>query len=371
VTTVNATIAGLGIILAWAFLVLFFNKEAGVIAVWLMALYPESVLLGASQMREPFLIMALAGALSAYALWIKGQGKRSTFLATAILMIALLISPPFIFIVLLTIGLAWLWERRMGIRQIVPITVLGAAVAFGSVYLAARSWGALEGISGSIWQILLGWWENTGGAWRVNIVTDQSLNLDVLLNRMPAWSQVPFLVVFGLAQPFLPAALASPGALIWRVIGILRSLGWFFFLPFFAYAPIFAVRNRREVRLGTLLAFYIWITALMASYRAPSYQWDNPRYRVVYLVVQAALIGWIWVKSREEKDPWIARLGWALGGFSLVIAHWYLGRSFDTPSLSLPVTMLSALGVAVIIPVLGLVRDYRSRRKIPSRSLEV
>jgi hypothetical protein len=371
VTSVNATLAVLGMLFAWTFVSHYFGKTAGIISVWLMALYPESVLLGASQMREPFLITALAAALWAYALWTEDQGRKSLILALVILFITLPISPPFILVLLVTIGLVWIWERKMNLRRVAPIMIFGLALAFFSIYFAARSWGALEGISGSLWQIILGWWEHTGGTWRINLVTDQSLNLDVLLTQIPTWSQIPFLVIFGLAQPFLPAALFAPGAVIWRVIGILRSVGWFFFIPFLAYAPILAIRKRRQVKLGTFFAFYIWITALIASYRAPSYQWDNPRYRVVYLVMQVALVGWVWVKSREDKDPWVARLGWALMGFCLVLSHWYLGRFLDTPSLSLPMTMIAALGIAAIILVAGLLRDYLSKKNVNEGSLEV
>jgi hypothetical protein len=244
-------------------------------------------------------------------------------------------------------------------------------LALLSVVFAARSWGALEGISGSLWQIFIGWWEHTGGAWRVNLVTDQSLNLDVLLLRLPDWVHIPFLVVFGLAQPFLPAAIVAPGAPIWRVIGIFRSMGWFLVLPFLLYAPIYAIRKMGWRHIATYLSIYVWITALVASYRAPSYQWDNPRYRVVYLVIQAALIGWLWVKREEERNPWVVRLGWSVLGFCLIVTHWYLGRFFPLPSLSLPMTMILAIAVAVIIPLAGIGKDLVQARRLPGTSQEV
>ena len=371
-TSIGAAVAGIGTLLSWVFISHYFGIKAAFIGAWLMALYPEAVLWGASQMREPFLVTALAGALSSYTLWLSGHRKRSLLLATLVLFILTLpISPPFVLVLLVTVGLAWFWEGRANLRQMLP--VLALAVLFGSlsIYYAARSWGALDGISGSIWQVIVGWWEDSGGIWRVNLVTDQSLNLDVLFNHMPTWSHVPFLVVFGLAQPFLPAAIFAPGATIWRIVGIFRGLGWYLVLPFLVYAPVYSIRKMGWKHLATYMSIYVWITALVASYRAPSYQWDNPRYRVVYLVIQVALIGWLWVKREEERNPWIVRLGWSVLGFCIVVTHWYLGRFLPLPSLSLPTTMITAIAVGILIPIAGLVRDYLRASRVSGTSLEV
>jgi hypothetical protein len=169
----------------------------------------------------------------------------------------------------------------------------------------------------------------------------------------------------------LPAAIVAPGATIWRIIGIFRGVGWFFFLPFLLYAPVYAIRKVGWKHIATYMSFYVWITALAASYRAPSYQWDNPRYRVVYLIIQAALIGWLWVKRAEAQDPWVFRLGWAILGFNLIVAHWYVGRVFNTPRLSLLTTMLLAIAVGMIIPIAGIASDYVRAKKISRSSVEV
>jgi hypothetical protein len=372
VTAIGAEVAAIGVLLGWVFIRHYFGMKAALIGAWLLALYPEAVLWGASQMREPFLITALAGALASYSLWQSGHSKRSLLLASlALFILTLPISPPFVLVLIVTVGLSWLWERRGNLRHILPILVLGTLLALLSIVFAARSWGALEGISGSIWQIIVGWWEHTGGTWRVNLVTDQSLNLDVLFLRLPSWSHIPFLVVFGLAQPFLPAAIVAPGATIWRIIGIFRGMGWFLFLPFLLYAPLYAFRKMGWRHISTYLSLYVWITSLIASYRAPSYQWDNPRYRVIYLVIQVALIGWLWVKRAEDRDPWVIRLGWAILGFNLIVAHWYVGNVYHTPRLSLPTTMLMAITIGMMIPITGMVSDYVRSKKIARTSVEV
>jgi hypothetical protein len=368
-TSIGAVVAGIGTLLSWVFIRHYFGTKAALIGAWLMALYPEAVLWGSSQMREPFLITALAGALTSYTLWLSGHSKRSLLLATlSIFLLTLPISPPFVLVLLVTVGLGWLWGQKVDLRRTLPFIVLAILLAFISVYFAARSWIALEGIHGSIWQIIIGWWEHTGGTWRVTLVADQSLNLDVLLLRMPTWSHIPFLVLF---QPFLPAAIVAPGASIWRVIGIFRSMGWFLILPFLLYAPLYSIRKMGWRHIATYLSFFVWITALVASYRAPSYQWDNPRYRVVYIALQAALIGWLWVKREEERDPWVVRLGWSVLGFCLVVTHWYLGRFFPLPSLSLPMTMILAIVVAVLIPLAGMAKDLVQARRLPGTSQEV
>ncbi len=371
-TSVGAAVAGIGILFSWVFIRYYFGAKAAAIGTWIMALYPEAVFWGSSQMREPLLITALAGALASYTLWLRGHRKRSLLLAALmIFFLSLPISPPFVVILLLTVGLAWVWDQEIDLRRSLPFIVLALFVAFISVYLAARSWVTLRGIHGSVWQIIRGWWEHTGGGWRVTLVADQSFNLDVLLLRIPAWSRLPFLVLFGLVQPFLPAALIAPGATIWRLIGVFRASGWFLMLPFLLYAPIYALRRMGWRHISTYMSIYVWIAALAASYRAPSYQWDNPRYRVVYLVIQVALISWLWIKRSEARDPWVVRLGWAILAFNLIVAHWYVGSVFDTPRLGLPTTMLLAVAAGVIIPLTGILRDYLQAKRMPGTSVEV
>ncbi|MCK4741074.1 MAG: hypothetical protein KAS80_02195, partial [Anaerolineales bacterium] len=179
-------------------------------------------------------------------------------------------------------------------------------------------------------------------------VSEQSVMLDTLLDRLPGSFRTPFLVLYGLIQPFLPAALIAPGAPIWRIIGIYRSLGWFLALPFLFYGTWLALRRKGWRSFESYLAVLIWLSALVSSYRAPGYQWDNPRYRAIFLVAQAALIAWTWIEVRLIESPWLKRWFVVLGVDYMLITHWYLGRYYNTPKLSLEATLGSILLFSIV-----------------------
>ena len=363
VTILGSLVASIVIFLGWRFTRGLFGEKPAGFAIWLLALYPESVLVGASQMREPFIMTAFSAALLGYLVWKEGERRQAAFLlTTGIILIALPFSPPFALTILASIGFAWLWEGRSLNLSSGVIFGAGLGVVLIGVALAVRSWGQLEGMSGSMWQVLSTWWNNAGAQWRINLLSEQSLNLDILLDRMPGWIQLPFLIVFGVAQPFLPAAIVASGAPIWKVIGILRSLGWYLIIPFLLYAPIAAVREKSWRSLATYISIFVWFGALVASYRAPSYQWDNPRYRVSYILLQAALVGWLWIRTREASDRWVVKLGITITGPLLVITHWYLGRYYGTPSLGLTSSMILAIIIGVITFLYFLCRDVISSR---------
>jgi hypothetical protein len=160
----------------------------------------------------------------------------------------------------------------------------------------------------------------------MTLVAQESAWIDFLFARTPAWMHVPMVVLYGLVRPFLPAALMYESQGIWRWIEIWRAVGWFFLLPFLLYSAVRWVREDRSRRLVILLVVITWLSALIASYRGFGDQWDNPRYRAIFLAVQSALTGWGWWHARRLSDPWLARIAaWvAIGtGFFTV---WYAGR---------------------------------------------
>jgi hypothetical protein len=231
-----------------------------------------------------------------------------------------------------------------------------------SLVLVIQSWARLEDISGTLGQILVQWWQNAGAAWRVGQVAANSDMLEVVLYRLPAAAHLPFLVVYGLIQPFLPAAIAAPGNPLWKVIAILRSLGWFALVPALIYGTIAAIQKRGWRSLGAYLGVLVWVTALLASYRAPGYQWDNPRYRAVFMVAQASLAAWAWVSARSDGDPWLRRTYVSLGLATLLVLDWYLGRYAGFPSLGLEATIGAVAVVVAGYIAWCILKDRRARR---------
>lgn len=75
---INATISALGVLCLWKAAGRWFTEKTALLAAWIFALYPESVLLGSSQMREAFLV-PLVG-ISFYALTQIQAEKRAGWL---------------------------------------------------------------------------------------------------------------------------------------------------------------------------------------------------------------------------------------------------------------------------------------------------
>lgn len=350
IVVMTAAVSALAVLFAWGFAASVMGDKAAMITAWIVALYPEAVLLGASQMREPFLIAALAAALYGYSRIRKGEFKGGiTIVVASALILALPISPPFVIVIFAVVASAWFWEGLgIGRRRKLFVTALLGAVVLAALALAVRAWAGLDAIAGSPWEIIQEWWVNAGDQWRVTLVSEESVMLDTLLDRLPGSFRIPFLVLYGLIQPFLPAALIAPGAPIWRSIGIWRSMGWFLMLPFLLYGTWLAFRRKGWRSLESYLAVLIWVTVLISSYRAPGYQWDNPRYRAIFLAAQAALIAWTWVEVRLIESPWLKRWFVVLSVNYLLVTYWYIGRYYNTITLSLEATLGSILFFTII-----------------------
>ncbi len=135
------------------------------------------------------------------------------------------------------------------------------------------------------------------------------------------------LLAYGVARPFLPAALFDVAAnALWRGIALWRALGWALLLPFLTAAPFWARQRTgwRSPAMGTSLL--VWTAILAASFRGGGDQWDNPRYRVAWIGLQAALAAWVWVTARDARSPWVRRAVVSLGLILLWWVPWYLRR---------------------------------------------
>lgn len=359
-----AAISMLAVFFTWGFLKRSINEQTAWIGAWILVLYPEAILLSASQMREPFLMTAVALTLFGFSYLRTGQMRKAAFLiGAAVGLFALPISPPTILILLALVALAWIWEVRDRPRLIVAIVVVGLIAAITALMISARAWAALEGVEGTAWQVTQSWLANATAQWRINLVSSQSDLLDVILDRLPTAVQVPFLVTFGLLQPFLPAAIIAPGAAIWKIIGIIRSLGWFLSLPLLLYATIRGTRLKDRDNLIPLLAVIFWMAAIVSSYRAPSYQWDNPRYRATFIALQAGLTAWAWTRARASKDPWLWRIFVLITIPAAVVAAWYFGRYTGRFDMSFELTAAMSAGLIGLSLLTMLVLDMRNRRK--------
>jgi len=326
------------------------GERAAGIAGWVMVVYPEAVLMGASQMREPFLIALFAAAFWGLLFW---QERRRLSIVT---------------IVLSLLGMV-LISWRMG----VVITGM-LAVWFGLDVLAesARPLWRRLGLAGGVLGFLLlfgvSWnWLGQAALWDANLTWKGSGMIQWVIEKLSMNWRIPVVTVYGLAQPVLPATIADPAAVVWKILNILRAAGWYALAPFLLYG-IFTVWKApagRARRVLLWLAAMVGLWVLLSSARAGGDQWDNPRYRVLLLPWMALLAAWAYGFARERHDPWLGRWLAVEGAFLLLFTNWYAVRyaGIGLP-LGLPVTALLVVISAIAILGGGWWIDRRRKQAI-------
>lgn len=363
VTLQAAWASAITVLFTWGFVTLAFGAAAATFAAWLMALYPESVLLGASQMREPFLGLGLALMLFGYSRLRRGETRKGAAPLAVGALLSLFLSPPSLVTAAALLGLAWLWERRARLRLPVwgiGLILLGAALA---IVLTIRAWAGAGVWAASPLGVLWAWVTRTG-QYELYVLERGSGMVQALFRQTPAWAHAPLATAYGLVRPLLPAALFEPGLPLAQSVEVLRSVGWTFLLPFLIYAPLAAPRAAGWRSLAMALAWVVWLTAILASFRGGADGWDNVRYRAAYLVIQAAVAGWAWAEARRRRDPWLARVGWMVLGVVIAFGQWYASRYLGTPGLSLAATLAAAVGAVLILALAFVVLDWRRRRRL-------
>ena len=339
----------IGLAFFWAALKQRFSSRFALIASWVLALYPEGVLLGASQMREPFLM-----GLGCIAFWSALQWKEQklkaflTFAASLVGMV--LFSPPAgmviggtcLALVLLefTIETETIVNRWTGIEV---LTLLGFA-AF---------------ISGWMWLQPTLYYE-------VYSAKMASGMLQYLFDLIPATLTVPFVTVYGLLQPVLPAAIVEPSVPFWTILGIIRAGGWYFMLPFLLYS-LFALWKSAKQQNGWILVlvgvvFFAW--TVVSSARAAGDQWDNPRYRAILLPFMAMVFTWVWLRVRQTHSSWFWRWVAVVAVLTIGFTNWYFSRTWGVGIYMSFFTLVADVAViSTLILLGGAIWDWTKKRK--------
>jgi hypothetical protein len=359
--------AALSVLFTWRFAEILGGRRAGTLAGWTVALYPEMALLGASQMREPFVGLGLAMALYGY---VRGRGgslrAAAIFVGIGVLL-GTLISPPYGALIAGLVLMAWVWEgKSRGTAWALAILAVIAVAAFG---LTIRAWGEVVAPApGTSVFDLVGWWLSDAARFEVFKLEQASGIVQLLFDRTPEWTHIPMATGYGLIRPFLPAALTEEMSPLARGVEIARAFGWTLLLPFLLYAPLAALRTAGLRGLPTYLSLVVWVTAVISSYRAGGDGWDNVRYRAVFLTAQAALAGWTLAHAGEARSPWLRRTGVLVTGVVLIFLQWYLGRYLMTPRLELVGTLVAAAVFATLAIVVPLMLDWRRKRRLTGQT---
>lgn len=344
--------SAVGLPFLWKGIHNLFDEKTANAGAWIYALYPESVILGASQMREPILI-----GLSAVAFWgvmeWQNNKKRSLIALGISALLMVFISIKAAAAILLCL-LLWFWFEnllpRIDKKWRLFSFILAGLVLIAGIFL---SWNWL--VDSSKWDLYL--MESSSGRiqWEVELIGERF--------------RAPFIIGYGLAQPVLPAAIIYPGLPITRAIAIYRSLGWYLLVPVLISGFILVWMKPNRSKRNILIFFFVIVLlwTLVSSARAGGDQWDNPRYRSIFLVWMVTLSAWSWAETVKNRSPWLWRLLLLEIVYIGFFIQWYLSRYyglFKRMDFWPMVRLLGAIGALVIFGGLAFDLIYnRSRRR--------
>ncbi len=348
---VTAALSSLSVLLTWAFARRSWDERVAAVAAWGIALYPETVLLGSSQMREALIITLVAAAFYGLA----RLRRRRSWIGLAWLLggilLTMLVSPPLTLMLVFALFLAALAIKDELLHKHVEIHRWAWLVLAGVILLAlVGGWFALRQFAPA--EItnpieVLSYWLRKSADLQAYFSKSASGWLQKIFRATPEWSHLPILVSYGALRPFLPAALAvSSDAPIWSWITLWRALGWTILLGMLVYAFLHAWFKKGSDRFTRALTIIIWLGILIASLRGGGDQDDNPRYRATFASIQVALAAWGWVEQRQSADPVFRR---ALATVAFVIGWsflWYLRRLYPIPWIISDPFKIIGLGLA-------------------------
>ncbi len=243
IVVVTAAFSALAILFTWAFARRAWGDSAARLAAWILALYPEAILLGSSQMREAFSITLIAAAMYGFIRFTQDHSLVSLGWVLGALLLNFPISPPFtalllaILIVMALVMAKSLFGERF-YRQFRIGLIAGGLVLLVVIGLSL-SLHQFSPKAGTNLLALPGDWIRKSAEWQAYLSKHASGWIQKIFKTTPTWAHMPLLMGYGVVQPFLPAALITPtGAPIWRWIGIWRAIGWALLLPFLIYASL-------------------------------------------------------------------------------------------------------------------------------------
>ncbi len=322
-----------------------FKRRSALFAGWILALYPESILLGASQMREPFFILFFSLLLWAGTKIISPKKNKLSIFVFVLSTACLLLFSPRVAIPIISVVTLIMWVIKSPELKNSRLKIGGWIVLISGMLVLA--WFVFEWIHDALQ------WDSYATFLKSGMVQFQ-------LNQFPDWLSLPLIVLYGVFQPVLPAAIIAPAPWIWHSLGVFRAVGWYALLPLLIYVTIrlwhLASSKKKRILLISILVVWVWI--FIASARAGGDQWDNPRYRTIFLPLMATLGAWGVVYARQTKDRWLWRGLLIEGVFVGMVTLWYLGRYFHLlPVLSLKVLVMVVLALGVAIVVGGILYD--------------
>ncbi|MEW5871976.1 MAG: hypothetical protein AB1894_22090 [Chloroflexota bacterium] len=350
---ITAAFSSLAVLFTWAFSRRIWGERVAWLAAWLLALYPEAILLGSSQMREAFTVTLTVVSFYGLSKYHQERTLRNLAWVFLPLLLYLTFSPPFAALLMLMLALAALSLFGSQLKDLMRLRWFWLAIITLVAFGLLGSWLTLNQLAPRQMSNpleLLSWWLRRSAELQAGMSKHASGWLQLILKNTPEWSHLLILMAYGVMQPFLPAALiVGSQAPLWPPIVMWRSLGWTLLLGMLIYAPTLALRRKSAERsrsFTNMISALIWIGILVAAFRSGGDMWDNPRYRTAFAGLQVALVAWAWLEQRRAPDPWLRRAIISLCTILAWFIPWYLRRytSFAWPVVDLFKTL--GLGVA-------------------------
>ena len=360
----SAFFAALGLPFLWKAVSQVFGENVAWALTWIFALYPESILLGASAMREPYLLT-----FSAFALWgfvvlfhppettrRMVENRRNGWLWLGLGLLGMLLVSPAVALVTIVIFVGWIYFTNAGRDISWKGILVVAAVFILGLFLLSSSLNRSSQFDTTSPLHVINDWLKLAVKWDAYQLERDSGWIQKIFDEGPRWIRLPFIAIYGIFQPILPATLIHPTKLIWTTIGFLRGLGWYAILPLLilSFGAATGSASRKERNLILWLSLLAWIWILLASLRGGADLYDNPRYRTILFLWQAVLAGYVWVWWRTTRSAWFSSVLACEIVFILVFTQWYLSRYYHWGGqLPFAVMIGLILGLWVLLLAIG------------------
>lgn len=356
ILVLTASFSAIAVLFTWSFVYRLWGERSAKIAAWIVALFPEAILLGSSQMREAFTMTLTVIAFYGLVCYWQDRSWSSLGWVIGALGMCLFFSPPIVILLLGMIVIQLIFQANLHILEQRRLwLVLGGLVIIAGIGVWI-TWSRIapKGITNPV--ALLGWWVQQTARLQAYYAKTSSSLIRKIFKQTPTWTHLLILTGYGVLQPFLPAALVDRGAPIWQGIAIWRGLGWTILLAVLLYTPLRAWRKSQPDRWVKGLSMIVWLSVLIPALRSGGDQWDNPRYRVIFIGLQAALAAWVFVEQSRRPDPWLRRSVFALMIILAWFMPWYLQRYVG---FAWPVTdVFRTIGLGITSTVLYFIWDW-------------
>ncbi len=370
----GAVASACGVLLLFKATESWFGERIAVLGAWLFALYPEGVLLGSSQMREAIVIPMTA--MTFYGITEIQKHKLRGWLWILLSAIILLPIQPLVSLISFAFLLGvWLFDpatsQALSKKQTILTIFLLVSLLLVAIFVASSILVKLPALQGSgPLSVYLDWFQSNF-SFQSSLLEIGSGVLQSLLTSVGEQWHWLIILVYGIAQPVLPATVGDPSAvLIMRIVGFLRAAGWYALALLLVYGLFGIFRSQVKERRYQLMWIGVvnWAWIVVSALNAGADQWDNPRYRAILLIWQVILAAWAWEWARARKDAWLWRWLAVEVVFVGLFTEWYLGRYYPG-FVHLDIKQMSLIILVICGGILagGVIWDYWQKHRLSAR----